>query len=87
MNRIVLANEQQALGVGRNNHRPDSDFDSLQLQVGILVEHEHSDNPEVARAIAKDHLSEHPDYYTVLIKSGLVDEPIPEELLKQLGLK
>lgn len=47
---------------------PDSDFDSNELEMGIKVEQEHLDDPEVAKAIAKAHLSEFPDYYTRLAK-------------------
>lgn len=39
-----------------------------QLAVGVQVEMEHTDNPEQAIAIAMDHLSEYPDYYTRLSK-------------------
>lgn len=53
-------------GVGKHNAVPDSDFDSEQLQSGIEVELEHTDNMVVAKMIAKDHLSEFPDYYTRL---------------------
>jgi hypothetical protein len=43
--------------------------DVFDLAVG--VEMEHTDNPELARAIAKDHLIEHPDYYERLARAGL----------------
>ena len=51
-------------GVG--DDRLDSDFDSEQLQAGIQVEMEHTDDPEKAKEIAKDHLSEDPEYYKKL---------------------
>jgi orotate phosphoribosyltransferase len=50
------------------------DADPKQLEVGILVEYEHTDLKEEATKIAIDHLSSVSDYYTKLIKSGLVDE-------------
>jgi hypothetical protein len=37
-----------------------------QLTQGIEVEREHTSDPNVARKIALDHLSERPDYYTML---------------------
>lgn len=37
-----------------------------QLNMGIKVEMEHTDYPEVAKRIAMDHLVEIPDYYTRL---------------------
>lgn len=46
-----------------------------QLEVGIAVEAEHTPDPEVAQEIAMDHIAEDPEYYTKLVKSGVVDEP------------
>lgn len=37
-----------------------------QLNMGVKVEMEHTDYPEVAKRIALDHLVEIPDYYTRL---------------------
>lgn len=56
---------EQAM-VGRHNDVPDSKFDKNQLTRGIKVEKEHSDDPNISKRIAKDHLSELPDYYTRL---------------------
>ena len=42
-----------------------------QLEIGIKVEHEHTDDEDKARRIALDHLDEKPDYYTKLKKAGL----------------
>jgi len=42
--------------------------------IGIKVEMEHTDDIKKAVEIAKDHLTEVPNYYTILINSGLVDE-------------
>ncbi len=50
---------------------PDSDFDPKQLDMGMKVEYEHSDQPEVAKAIAKAHLAEDDKYYTKLATLGL----------------
>jgi hypothetical protein len=47
---------------------PDSKFDPHQLAIGVKKEAEHTDDPEVAKAIAKAHLHEIPDYYTRLDK-------------------
>lgn len=57
------------------------DFEK-ELQAGIAVEMEHTDDPEEARRIALDHLYEDPEYYEKLRKSGLIDEP---QALKYLG--
>jgi len=53
-------------GVGKHNGVPDEDFDPEQLARGIQVEREHTNNDWVAKMIAKDHLSEIPNYYTLL---------------------
>lgn len=50
-------------GVGKHNDVPDEEFDTEQLEKGIAVEREHTNDPLVAKMIAKDHLSELPDYY------------------------
>jgi len=42
--------------------------DPEQLRMGIKVEMEHTDDPQIAEKIARDHLMEIPDYYTRLIK-------------------
>jgi hypothetical protein len=42
------------------------DVDPDQLEKGIEVEMEHTENPEIAMKIALDHLAEHPYYYDYL---------------------
>lgn len=44
----------------------ENDFDSEQVRKGIDVEYEHTNNREIAREIALDHLAEIPDYYNRL---------------------
>ena len=56
------------------------DFEK-ELNAGIEVEMEHTNDPETAKRIALDHLSEDPEYYEKLAKAGLVDEP---DALKKL---
>ena len=46
----------------------EADVDPNELAMGIKVEMEHTTDPEVAKKIALDHLSEIPDYYTRLAK-------------------
>ena len=50
-----------------DNSKP-QDFDQRELEMGIEVEMEHTDDPEIAKEIAMDHLKEIPDYYTRLKK-------------------
>jgi len=45
---------------------PDSKFNKKQLRIGARVEKEHTNNPEIAKQIAKAHLVEIPDYYKKL---------------------
>jgi hypothetical protein len=54
----------------------EADADPKELKIGIKVEMEHTDDPEVAKKIALDHLAEHPHYYSELLlpaeeKAGL----------------
>ena len=46
----------------------DMEFDEDELAMGIEIEHEHTSSDTVAERIAKDHLTEIPDYYTRLKK-------------------
>jgi len=46
----------------------ESNVKQEQLQIGIKVEMEHTDDKTVAETIALDHLNEIPDYYTRLTK-------------------
>jgi len=49
-------------------------FDPTQVSLGIQIEMEHTNDPNVAKEIAMDHLSEDPEYYSKLVKAGLADE-------------
>ena len=48
---------------------PDSAFDPQELAMGILVEGEHTDDPETAKCIAKHHLVEEAQARGVKTKS------------------
>jgi hypothetical protein len=41
-------------------------FEPDELEMGIEVEMEHTDDPDIAEQIARDHLAENPNYYTDL---------------------
>ena len=58
-----------------------------ELEVGIKVEMEHTDDPKEAKKIALDHLKEDPKYYSKLIAAGLVDEKDALDEAKRQGLK
>jgi DNA-directed RNA polymerase alpha subunit len=70
-----------------NDDRLDSDYDKTQLENGVKVEMEHTDNKEIAKKIAKDHLDEFPDYYVELAKmeeklKGEMEDPSPDDMAK-----
>jgi hypothetical protein len=56
---------------------------SKMLELGILVEMEHTDDKNVAKKIAQEHLNENPRYYCVLHKIGLIDEKDALRLAEQ----
>ena len=49
-------------------HRLDVSFIEKQLKIGEPIEHEHTQDHNLARNIALQHLDEIPDYYTRLKK-------------------
>ena len=51
---------------GKGDNAPDTDFDAKQLAAGMKIEmEEHGLDEARAKEVAKDHLSEDPNYYTV----------------------
>lgn len=64
----ILIKEREELKGGLGDNRPDDDFDTEQLKNGTEVELEHTKNRKMAKEIAKDHLSEDPNYYKKLKK-------------------
>jgi hypothetical protein len=51
--------------------RPDNKYDPAQLLKGMNAEKEHTEDPEVAKVICKDHLDSDPLYYEKAEKAGL----------------
>jgi hypothetical protein len=51
---------------GLADNKKQTDFDPNALMAGIKVELEHTSNPNIAREIAMDHLTEDPNYYQKL---------------------
>lgn len=60
---------------------PDREFSADELAEGAKHEHEHTRNDQIAKEIAKDHLSEDPQYYEKVkeIEKGAADEPAPKK--------
>ena len=48
---------------GLGDGRPDGDFNKEQLEKGITVEVEHTNDKDLAKEVTKDHLTEVPNYY------------------------
>lgn len=53
---------------GKADNRPDSDFDMKNILKGMKVEREHTTDKRIQKEIAKDHLTEDPQYYQKLEK-------------------
>ena len=72
--KYIYEQQTNTITIGKHNDVPDSEFDSYELELGIRTEHEHTDSYEIAKGIAKDHLSEIPGtgrgdgYYSLLKK-------------------
>ena len=79
-----LLERDELLKGGKSENLNSEDVDPDQLEIGIAVEMEHTDLPEISLEIALDHLSENPTYYTELIQAGLVDEPNAIEIYNKL---
>ena len=54
------------------------------IDLGRMVEMEHTSDPKKAEQIAADHLRENPRYYCVLFRIGLIDEKDAEELASEI---
>lgn len=69
-NKLFVGFEKKAEKIkgGLADGKPDSKYSKEQLEDGVKVEREHTKNPALAKEIAKDHLEEHPKYYTHLEK-------------------
>lgn len=66
LNTIKKVIRENILSGGKGDKRQSIDFDPDQLKMGIEIEREHTTDPEIAKEIAIDHLSEDPHYYTHL---------------------
>jgi hypothetical protein len=66
--RAELVKLADLLPGGRADGATDKGFDKKQEAMGHKVEREHTNSPDIAAEITRDHLSEIPDYYTRLKK-------------------
>lgn len=84
--KLVAESLKQFISGGRGEETEPEDVCPRELEVGIEVEMEHTDDPEIAEEIAIDHLTEDPEYYSKLCKYKIVDEPEAIKLCKtELG--
>jgi hypothetical protein len=63
-----MAEHKDRLKGGLADKRCPEDFSKNQIRKGTKIEHEHTDNPLIAREIAMDHCEEIPCYYDRLEK-------------------
>lgn len=81
---INLRKSHDRIPGGLADDKPDTDFDPEDLAAGIRVEMEHTSIRSMAKEIAKDHLSEDPDYYRKLRR---IEKAMPGVQPKRLVLK
>jgi hypothetical protein len=72
---------REILKGGMGDKKRDSFFNRKELKLGIQIEKEHTANRNIAKEIAKDHLTEFPKYYS----KGLI--PLEKRLKKRYGKK
>lgn len=62
-NALSRSGQKDLLPGGEADNLPDRDFSPSALAEGAKHEHEHTNNDQIAKEIAKDHLQEDPKYY------------------------
>ena len=70
----MIDNLHKKLPGGVGDNTPTNQVDPNQLSIGVQVEMEHTNDPDVAKEIAMDHLTEDPQYYSKLVAAGLASE-------------
>ena len=76
-NEKLNAKGKEYIKGGMSSGMPHNVFPKKEMKMGEKVEMEHTNNPKIAKEIARDHLAEHKDYYTQLkiaedkMKSGV----------------
>jgi len=66
--RHIYAILSSIVSEGKTKGKSSGKYDEKELEMGIKIEMEHTTFPAIAKKIARDHLSEIPDYYTRLAK-------------------
>ena len=81
-------NNSEILEGGKGDNKPDSKFNPEKLKEGIKHEREHTKKKQIAKEIAKDHLTEDKDYYErleAIEKKGSFHYGFFDELQKLAG--
>lgn len=76
----LAAEQVDKLPGGQADNAPDSRFNPEALAKGKAHEMEHTNDPDIAEELAKDHLIEDPNYYEKLDKIEAVDEDLVENM-------
>ena len=63
---VMASKWKDKLKGGLADKKTPSDFSKEDLEKGLRVEFEHTNDPDIAREITMDHLEEHDDYYVGL---------------------
>jgi len=63
--KVMAKLKKDKLPGGRAEGMSDNEFDPKQIQEGMTIEMEHTDDPEIALDISRDHLAENPNYYVM----------------------
>jgi len=75
--------EDEQLNEGKGKELHPNLIHPGELRMGIRVEMEHTDDIDVAKKIALDHIAENPYYYTALKLSGIESPTKPKEKAKK----
>lgn len=64
--KLILKNlmSEDVIPGGLADNKQSDNFDTTELKKGISIEMEHTNDPEIAKEIAMDHLTEDPYYYS-----------------------
>ena len=88
---VMFKGAEDLIPGGKADDMPVSEFPKDQINKGIEIEFEHTDDPAIAQEIAKDHLVEDDEYYDYLADmEDLMKESLDTEranaLLKKYGM-
>lgn len=68
---MIMADLDNLINSEVGEYSVSSDIDPTELAIGVQTEMEHTNDLKIAKEIALDHLSHHPNYYSELAKAGL----------------